>query len=173
MSRRWWRRNAVALAAVAVLLPVTALVIGGNEWWLVNQSRPVVPTTVPAGTGADWAGMRWGPATLRELPSDAEDGLPPGAKVVVVEVPVDPGGHPVACSAPVLRELDGAQRQWDDAASEVDWDYDRPTACVSDADGPYTVAAPFLIPGDAAGPFGVELTVVDELPAFLRLVVVP
>lgn len=173
MTRRWWRRNAVALGAVAVLLPLTAVVIGGSEWWLVNQSRPVLPHTVPVGASADWAGMAWGPATATELPADAGSELPAGARVIVVEVPVDPGGDPVACGTPMLRELSGAQRQWSDATAEVDWDYDRPTGCVSDADGPYTVAAPFLVPDDAVGPFGVELTVVDRLPGFLRLVVAP
>lgn len=172
MSRGWWRRNAVALAAVAVLLPATGFVVTANEWWAINQSQPVFPTTAEAGARVMFADAEWGPASAEDWSAASVD-LPPDAKVIVVEVPVDPGDATVACTAPVLRELGGAGRQWSEATYEVGWDDDRPTFCSSEVSGPFTIAVPFLLPADAEGPFGVDLTLGDELPGFLRLVVVP
>lgn len=173
MTRRWWRRNALALAAVAVLAPATGLVIIGNEWWGTYQAAPVFPTTVDPGEEISHAGATWGPATVRVRPDDPDVDLPEGTTAYVVEVPVDPDSAPVACSTPTLRELQGPRRQWDDAVSYVDWDYERPTLCDSEAVGPFTIAVPFLVPDDAVGPFGVDVVLADELPGFLRFVVSP
>jgi len=173
MTRRWWSRNALALTAVAVLAPVTGLMIIGNEWWGTYQAAPVFPTTVAPGDEISYAGATWGPATIHVRPDDPDSDLPEGTTVYVVEVPLDPDSGPVRCSPPTLRELEGGQRQWDDAVSFVDWDYERPTLCDSEAVGPFTIAVPFLVPDDAVGPFGVDFLLTDELPGFLRLVVSP
>ena len=174
MTATWWRRNRLALAAAVVLLPATALVVTGNEWWLMNRGQPVFPTTAEAGAEVTFAGAVWGPVAVdATAAASIDEDLPADARVLVVEVPIDPGDEGVACTPPILRELDGAGRQWNAATDEVRWDDDRPTFCSLEQTGPFTLAVPFLLPHDADGPFGVEFALSDELPGFLRLVVVP
>lgn len=173
MRRGWWRRNVVALVAVAVLAPVTGLVITANEWWAWNQAKPVFATTASPGEEIDYAGATWGPATATITAPGPDDDVPPGTQLVVIEVPVAPGADGTACLSPTLRELSGASRQWNEATSHVDWDFELATFCDSEATGPFTLSLPFLLPADADGPLGVDIQIVDELPGFLRLVVVP
>ncbi|NYF17013.1 hypothetical protein HDC37_001841 [Microbacterium sp. AK009] len=173
MTRGWWRRNALPLGAVAILLPVGVLVPTGVEWWRWSQADPVFPTTAAAGESVEWAGATWGPATAVDQTSLYAADAPAGTRVLVVEIPVDPGDLSPLCTTPALRELGGAGRQWGEATTEVDWRYERPTSCESGSPVPFTVSVPYLVPDDARGPFGVELTVPDELPGFLRLEVIP
>jgi hypothetical protein len=173
VSRAWWRRNALALGAVVVLLPVTAAVITGYEWWFANQGKPQIPVTVEAGQVAEFGGATWGPATATIRDADTAEGLPTGAKVIVVEVPVDPGAEPPSCLSPTLTQLEGVAREWNNATADVDWDYDLPTSCSSDATGPFTVSVPFLVPDDVEGPLGIDIGVSGQTPRFLRLVVEP
>ncbi len=169
MTARWWRRNAVALAAVAVLLPTTAAVVGGNEWWSANQADPVFPTTVDAGATVEYGGATWGPARWGTVAADTAADAPEGARAVVIEVPVDPHGRILSCSSPMLRETDGERRRWNNAIADVDWSYDRASSCPSDETTPFTIAVPYLVPDDATGPFSLELTVGDQLPGYLVL----
>lgn len=165
----WWRRNAIALCATALLLPITALIVAGNEWWERNQGRPAFATTAAAGDSIRWADAAWGPASITDETASYAADVPGGAKLVVVRVRVDPQAPGLACSIPVLRELGGGQRQWSSALSDIDWAYELPTSCESEDRAPFVVSVPFLVPDDADGPFGIEFTVVDELPGFLRL----
>ncbi len=171
MSGGWWRRNAVALAAIAVLAPATALIIGGAEWWTYNSGRPVIPVTVEATEPTMFAGAEFGPATV--VVDEAAADLPAGSRVLVVSVPVDAGSTGVACLRPELRELSGAQRQWSDAVFTIDWEAAerRPTSCLSDLTGGYVLTVPFLVPDDVSGRLGVDIAIGDQLPRFLRLVV--
>lgn len=169
VTARWWRRNAVALAAVAVLLPITAVVVGGNEWWNANQAGPVFPTTVDAGTTVDYGGATWGPARWGTVAADTASDAPAGARAVVIEVPVDPHGKILSCSTPMLRETNGEGRRWSDALADLDWNDDNPSSCPSDDAAPFTIEVPYLVPDDAAGPFDLELTLSDQLPGYLLL----
>ena len=173
MTGGWWRRNALALVAVAVLLPVTGAVIAGNEWWAWNQARPVFATTAQPGDDIVFAGATWGPATAAITSPGPDDEVPSGTRLVVVEVPVAPDGEGIGCLRPTLRELSGEGRQWNDATSYVEWDYELDTSCDSESTGPFALSLPFLIPDDAEGPFGIDIQVGDQLPGFLRLVVAP
>jgi hypothetical protein len=169
VTGRWWRRNAVALLAVALLLPTTAAVVGGNEWWAANQADPVFPTTVDAGATVDFGGATWGPARVGTAASDTADDAPAGARVVVIEVPVDPRGTILSCATPMLREAEGDGRRWSNALADVDWNYDNSSSCPSDEAVPFTIEVPYLVPDDATGPFGLELTLGDQLPGYLLL----
>jgi len=172
-ARAWWRRNTVALVALVVLVPATALILGGWEWWKVNQQGSLFPAVAAAGAEVDFAGTTWGPATIEEVPAAPGADLPAGARVVHVTIPVEPGSAPPSCSSPMLREAEGAGREWADAVIDVDWDYEHPSSCYSEDPGPFTMVVPYLIPADARGPFVVDLAVADELPRFLRFEVVP
>lgn len=167
VTAQWWRRNAVALAVTAVLLPTTAAVIGANEWWGVNQGRPVIPTAVDAGATAEYAGAAWGPARTGTVAAEVAADVPDGARALVVEVPVDPHGGILSCGVPMLRELSGEGRRWAHAMNDLDWTYDRPSQCPSDVTAPFTIEVPYLVPDDAVGPFGLEFTLADQLPGYL------
>jgi len=169
VSARWWRRNAAALVAVAVLLPTTAAVIGAGEWWGANQGRPSIPTTIEARETGDFAGATWGPVRIGTPSADALADAPEGTRVIVVEVPVDPHGTTVSCGIPLLRETGGAQRRWNDALTDLDAGSRNPSQCPSDATAPFTIEVPYLVPSDAVGPFGLELTLGDQLPRYLLL----
>jgi hypothetical protein len=175
VNRGWWRRNALALAAAAVLVPATAAVIGGSEWWAHNASRELFPHAVSVGETAGFGEATWGPAKAEFVSPGPRDDIPHGARVIEVEVPVEPGDEPLACASPTLQELTGEMRQWKEASISVETEYDpdRPLSCASELTDSYTVVVPFLVPADAVGPFGVDFSLGDELPGFLRLVVAP
>lgn len=168
MTGGWWRRNILALAALALLIPGTALVIGGNEWWNYFSGRPVLPAEVAADESASYGGSVFSNANLAPL-SAAGLEVPAGTRALLVTIDVDPTADAEGCGAPSLHELEGAGRAWRMSAA-LDWyDMERPTACRSEPEGPYTIATPFLVPADATGPFAVEVVTAGELPRFLRL----
>lgn len=173
VTASWLRRNALALVAAAVLVPATALVIGGNEWWEYYAGRETFPVTVESGERADFSGATYGPATITEVAEEPEWQLPSGVKVLSAEVPVQPGDEPVRCSTPTLRELSGDGRRWTSAPFPVELPYDEDMwgSCDSERSGTYTIVVPFLVPDDVSGALGVDLAVANELPRFLRFVV--
>lgn len=172
MTHGWWRRNAAALAAVVVLVPVTVGVIAANEWSDGDLGHPTKATTVDAGDSAIYGGAIIGPANA-EFTDDA--GIPPGARVVHATVLITPADEPISCLSPLLRETGGAQRQWDEASFELDRDYDLAlkTSCDSELPIRYSLTLDYLVPEDATGPFALELSTGDALPQFVRLVVEP
>ena len=170
----WWRRNALALAGVAVLLPATFGIIGWNEWNEYFSSRPTQPVTAAAGASVEFEGATWGPAKVETAPRGAELEVPDGSRVLMVSVPVEPGGDKVTCLPPTLRETTGAEREWQAAGFEIGWDPEPEQfgSCAGTGADPFTITAAFLVPDDTVGPFAVDL-VSDVLPRFLRLLVEP
>lgn len=179
MKRGWWRSNAVALVALALLIPAVVVIIGGNEWNDGSAGRPWQPIGVSPGESAAYGEAQIGPASAELISAESADDreltVPDGMRVVVTTVRVDPGSPAISCLPLVLRERDGAQRQWNGARLEVDWPFDaaQPTSCDRDAVAPYSLVTPFLVPDDARGPFAVDIAGVDELPRFVRLDVAP
>ncbi len=183
MTGAWWRRNALALVAVVLLLPLTAVVVGGNEWLDRNVGRPVFPDTRTAGEEPAFGGILFGPVELDET-YVVPDGIsvPAASRVVVARVRVDRLGTTRPCSVPLLTELDSG-REWSSASSEVGWRSVQPPLCPSELfvpvdpsgkptstiEGRFWIEVPFLIPRDADGPFGIDIVVADELPGYLRL----
>ncbi len=172
MTRGWWRRNAVSLAAIAVLLPVTVGVIAVKEWSEWDLGHATKPITVEVGDTVTYAGARIGPAKA-EFVDDAL--APAGTRVISTTVLVTPGATPIACRTPQLRETGGAGRQWDEASFELERDFDteRNTFCDSETPIRYSLTLDYLVPDDATGPFAIEIESGDELPEFVRLVVAP
>lgn len=166
----WWRANAIALSALVLLVPATVLTMSWNEWggtW-PGSTQAII---VNPGGSAQYAGATVGPATAEftELPLAPHD-----ARVLAVTVRIDPGNPAIRCPQPRLREIDGAQRQWnsrDDLGR--DWDADRRAFCDPDATAPYDLEIDYLVPADASGPFAVELTSVEAVPEFVSAVVAP
>ena len=97
MTHGWWRRNAAALAAVVVLVPVTVGVIAANEWSDWDLGHPTKATTVDAGDSTIYGGATIGPASA-EFTDDA--GIPPGTRVVHATVLITPADEPISCLSP-------------------------------------------------------------------------
>lgn len=173
MTRGWWRRNAIALVAVAVLAPATAAAISVNVWTARNSGRPTQPIAVAAGDAVDYAGLTVGDARARF--EEGLEGTPNGARVVAVTIEVDPHGAGTLCGGLTLSEVGGAHRQWANLARDLGRPYDpeRITSCREDAVTPYTLSIDYLVPDDAAGPFSVNLFVTDALPRFALFTVEP
>lgn len=170
MSRGWWRRNALALTAVLVLLPATAATIGLQEWNDYFSGRPSVPVMVESGEQIDFADAAWGPVRAGFARDPSSFRVPADAQLVIIEVPVEPGDQEVGCPAPVLVEA-GTGRQWRDSSLRIGlstYRPDEPVSCQSNATEPYTIYVPYVVPADASGPFWVELSPVSAVPRFLR-----
>lgn len=172
MTRGWWRRNAVPLTAIAVLLPVTVGVVAVNEWSAWDQAHPSRPVTVEPGASASYGGALIGPATSSFT---VDEEAPAGTRVVRANVLITPGDDPLSCGSPHLREAGGQGRQWNEASLELSSEIgdDRRTSCASDLPIRYSLTLSYLVPDDASGPFVIELESADEFPRFVRLVVEP
>jgi hypothetical protein len=167
----WWRANALALGALVVLIPAAALAMSWNEWAGIRQGTASEPISLAPGESAEYGGATVGPASAEftDLPLAPQD-----ARVISVTVRIDPGDPAIACAKPVLREVDGAQRQWnarDDLGRE--WDSDHWDFCDSEATAPYEMEIDYLVPEDASGPFAVEISSAEALPEFVSAVVAP
>lgn len=168
----WWRGNAVALAALVLLVPAVGITVTWHEWSESTAGARAAPVIVDPGDVTGYGEGTFGPATGDFV----EDPLAPGdARVLRVRIEIDPGDPAVACAEPVLHELDGAQRVWrpDTSSLTTDWDPQFPASCPSDATGPYTLDARYLVPPDADGPFGVDLVSSQLWPDNLRFIVEP
>lgn len=166
-GRRWWRRNAAALIALAVLAPATFGVIIANEASTNATRAHIVPIEVPAGRPFAHDGAQWGPASAREIsPVDDELDLPQGARLIAVTIPVVPGDEEPGCFPPTLIEARGAHRQWNQASTVLGWN---DTSCALMGTEPFDVVVPYVVPSDAEGPFVVDLEIVGDPLSTLRL----
>ncbi len=173
VTGRWWRRNVLSLVALCVLLPVTFGVVAVNEWSRWDVGHPTKPVAVGPGESTEYDAATIGPATAEFV--DGDDSAPEGTRIVRASVAVAPGDEPIACITPLLRETEGAQRQWNEASAELDREYDPDlrTYCDSEGTDQYSLTLEYLVPEDATGPFAIEVAAPAELPHFVRLVVEP
>jgi hypothetical protein len=173
--RGWWRRNALPLVGVAVLLPATFGMVGWNEWNDYFSGRPTQPVVASAGASVEFEDAIWGPAEIEIMEPGAEFEAPADSQVVMVAVPVDPGADAATCLAPTLRENTGARREWQHVTFEIGWSpsSDQLGSCALTGTDPFTMTVAFLVPLDAAGPFAVDFVSPDALPRFVRLLVEP
>ncbi|WP_203582385.1 hypothetical protein [Microbacterium hibisci] len=167
----WWRANALALGAIALLVPALILTISWNEGPAGDATLGTRPLTLDAGESMSYAGATVGPASaaFTDLPLAPQD-----TRVVSITLRIEPGSRAFGCTTPVLRETTGTQRQWnatDDLGRE--WDPDVQTFCDPDDTAPYELELDYLVPADASGPFAVELASATALPEFVRAIVEP
>lgn len=167
----WWRRNRLALIALAVLVPGTAIGIGWHEW---HQSygfdaRPFMPTVVADGDTAELAEATWGPVRGGELDDISGFDVPDGATVIAIGVPVDPGPDGVTCETPLLVHQ-ASGREWRPARSEIGLPSDpaEPETCLKSETGDYELIVPFVVPDDVEGPFWVDVWPQEAGGSFLR-----
>ncbi|GAA5149556.1 hypothetical protein GCM10025768_12960 [Microbacterium pseudoresistens] len=162
----WWRRNRVALIALALLVPLTFGVIGAREWWTRFEDRPVFPSEVSVGevtAGAQWAG-----AEITDITARVDRDVPEGTRVLLVRLDVEPLQDAVGCRNPVLRELDGEHREWSAASgSLMPRGADAVTECPDDSAAPFELVIPYVVPADA-GALALDVDVAVIRPGFLR-----
>lgn len=168
----WWRRNAVALVALLILAPVTVGVIAVNEWSQYDQGTATKPITVAAGEAVGFADSRIGPVTAEFTDNVA---APADTRVVRAVMLVWPGGGPISCAVPMLRETGGQQRQWSVASSYLDLPYDPESHGTCDSERPirYALTLDYLVPEDADGPFTVDFVSNEVLPQYLEFIIEP
>lgn len=167
----WWRRNRLALIALAVLAPVTAVGIGWHEWhqYYGFDARPVAPIVVPEDDSAELAGATWGPVRGGEIDDLSGFDVPDDATVIAVGLPVSAGSEGVTCTTPVLVHQETG-REWQTARSEIGLlsDPDEPETCLASQKGDYELIVPFVVPDDVKGPFWVDVWPQDAGRSFLR-----
>ncbi|MGZ0712488.1 hypothetical protein ACWPKO_29535 (plasmid) [Coraliomargarita sp. W4R53] len=172
MNRGWWRENAVALVALAVLAPATFGYIAYNENAVSSSGSATHAIEVAEGDTLSPYARAWlGPASASFT---THPDAPADTVVVEVTVAVDPGRPAISCSSPVLRETTGATRQWVEASTDLGgYDSDRNVFCSSEQSESYTLDLLYLVPDDATGPFAVEIFSVAEAPDYVSMIVAP
>ncbi|WP_435747628.1 hypothetical protein [Microbacterium sp. PMB16] len=172
----WWRRNRLALIALAVVVPVTAGGVGWHEWhqYFGFGGRPFQPVLVEDGDSIEFAGAEWGPLRGGELDDLSGFDLPDGTTVVAVGIPVDPDAKGVSCTTPVLVDQETG-REWRAARSEIGLLYnsEEPETCDSSTRGEYELIVPFVVPDDVEGPFWVDVWPQKAGGSFLRFSLEP
>lgn len=168
--RLWWRRNGLPLLAIAALAPLTWFTITAQERADSASGFGEYPVVAEAGSAVDLGGIRVGPATAELTTAEA---APAGTHVVRVTLPVRTGGKDLACSAPVLREIDGLQREWKESSYDLGYDLygdaERIVVCPFETVAEFTMTLLYLVPDDADGPFFVDMSWVDVWPDFARI----
>ena len=167
----WWRRNTLALVALALLLPATAFAVGWQEWYQYFGFgvRAVTPVVVPEDETTDLVGAVWGPVRGGDIEDVSGLDMPEHARLIAVAIPVDPGAEGMACETPTLVEQ-STGREWSPVRAEIglDWSADEPETCLSDQAGPYELIVPFVVPDDVEGPFWVDVRPYDAAASFVR-----
>lgn len=167
----WWRRNTVALIALALLVPATAAAVGWQEWYQYFGfgARAVTPVVVPEDETTDLAGAAWGPIRGGEIDDVSGLDVPEKTRLIAVAVPVDPESEGVGCEAPVLVEQ-STGREWSPVRAEIglDWSADEPETCLSEQASPYELIVPFVVPADVEGPFWVDIRPYRAGGSFVR-----
>ena len=180
--KAWLRSNRVGLVAVAILLPATVGITFANEWTAYFGQRPSVPVDVAPGDTGTFAATDWVVEDTERIPAAGaegeEIGLPAGSELVVVSVRVTPGdldsnGESPRCLLD-LEELDGGTvtRGWGDALSDpisFDTADGAESICTASNTDPYLLETIFVVPADAGDELALAVTVVGELPEYLRL----
>lgn len=174
----WWRRNRLALIALAVLAPATALGIGWHEWhqFYGYDARPYLPTVVDDDGTAELAGATWGPVRSVEVADTSGFDVPEGTTLIAVAVPVDveSSSEGISCRTPRLVQQQTG-REWESVRFEIGLlsDPDEPEFCSTDETGSYELLVPFVVPDDVEGPFWVDVWPHDAGGSFLRFSVDP
>jgi hypothetical protein len=167
----WWRANAVALGAIAVLVPATYAAMAWNEWSDTLQGNPTQPIMLQSGDSTEYLGATIGPVTARysELPD-----APKGTKVITAEIRIDPRDSELSCKTPELHETGGRERQWSaDTDLGREWDSELFTGCDSEQTEPYTVTVDYVVADDVSGPLSVWIAGAPALPVYVSAVIEP
>ena len=153
VNRGWWRRNAIALVAIAVIVPVGVFALDGLEFAAVRNSE----RTIVDGMTTEIADWGFGPVTIESVSPEAV-GAPPGTDPVEVTIHVDRGHRPLSCFSPTITEP-ATGRSWSTIRS-LDWELpaDAQETCTSRTGIPYDLVSIVLLPDDVGDRLIVGLT---------------
>jgi len=159
---RWWRRNALALGALVVLVPASLFAYDALGFGAVRNAELTVSGDEPHAMGGMPAAAALGPVTISPLERD-EVGAPRGSDPVLVTIRVDPGEGLSSCRGVTVTEP-STGRQWRTVFTGLTWvqEQGQEMSCVSDAVIPYDVVAPVLLSDDVVGPLVVTITTFDQ-----------
>ncbi|WP_413317661.1 hypothetical protein AA0Z99_11990 [Agrococcus sp. 1P02AA] len=157
---RWWRRNAIALVALAVLVPATGGAIAWQEWRTYYEFRHWQHIPVAAGASIELDGVDIGPASLVEVPAEVDVDVPPGARALAAQLTLVPGDEPLSCARPLLVER-GTGRSWEGSWGPLGWEGE--VSCY-EATEPVFLNLLYLVPEDA-GPFELEVAILGSEPS--------
>lgn len=160
-----WRKNAAALVAVAILVPLAAMIIIGGAVRSDRANRPSDPIVVDYGSTATYAGATLGPVASAFV---TDSGAPRDTRVVRAIVPIRNGAD-LLCSSPKLKETVGERRSWDESSLLLaDTDFGWSTLCSPSQGDEYELTLSYLVPADATGPFVIDLFDTVHLPKFVQ-----
>lgn len=146
----WWRRNALALGALVLLVPASYVAFDTIEF--ASFRTPMF--AVAANETATVDGWQFEDVRLRRV-DPVSVGAPPGSAPAVVSVRVQPGASTVLCFSPALLDpVDG--REWRTAA-ELTWspgDHQQTYCPSSEIATDYDLAAIVLLPAEFADDAG-------------------
>lgn len=182
-GRGWWRRNALALTLLAVLLPATVLGIGWWQWKYTfpDSGQPVWAVEPGASGTVELQGATWGPVQAKEITDTKDLDMPKGAKLILVGVLVTPKSDKApGCWEPMLVQK-STGHNWRSARTELGllWNDEEPETCVTSPDDgkkrvePYKLILPYVVPEDVEGPFWVDVKPLYAGSDFVRFSVDP
>lgn len=173
----WWRRNALALVALALLAPSTAVTIGWQGWYehYGYGMLPYKPILVEKKSDAEFIGATFGPIRSGLIEDLSGLDVPSDARLIAAAIPVHTGTTGVSCQVVLVQQATG--HEWRPARSEIGLpsNIDEPEYCTTADTGDYELIAPFVLPDDVDGPFWVEIRSPGELSggSFLRFSIDP
>lgn len=154
----WWRRQRVALIALAL---AAATVVGVHLWFdvLPNSEEPRIVAAQErsagiAGQTLTLDSARWG-----------EFEAPAGSRTLSIRLQSDGGPDATACGLFTLAEAQG-ERVWANGRGALDVPYEAGESSCLEESGPYAILAVFLLPDDADGPFLFDIPGDDEIARF-------
>lgn len=172
----WWRRNRLALLALAMLIPATGFGVLWQEWqrWYGTGVVPYRSVIAEEKAAVELAGAEWGPVRSTEIEDLSGLDVPDDATVIAVALPVDPESDRVSCSSPELVQQ-STGRTWKPVRSEIGlgYDADEPDRCSSLETAPYELIVAFVLPDDVDGPFWVDVAPRAADGAFVRFSIDP
>lgn len=163
--RGWWRSNAAALIALAVLLPATVL---GAAWWewkhaFPDSSQPLWAVDAGESGTVDLADSTWGPIKSKALTDTTGLDVPKDSTVILVGIDVTPHSDKGTYCVPPRLVEQRSGREWATARLElgVQYNSDEPETCVTfskdEKAKPYQLVLPYVVPDDAKGPYWVVI----------------
>lgn len=158
MSGAWWRRNRVALIAIAVLVPAGWFALDTIEFGLTRNPEQ----SIGDGATLTIGGMTMGPVALAALDAGSVD-APASSAPTLVTIPVSADTDGTSCIGITVTEA-ATGRTWRSASSALEWEpaEGAQESCSAAAGDRFDLVAPVLLGDDVAGPLVVGVTVSDD-----------